>query len=301
MSTLILMLPRFDLYSPANLKEALGLLREKGEGSAILAGGTDLIPRLRARELRPKYVVDLSSLKELKYAKRDGSLIKIGALTTVDEIGKTDLFKNGCDVFRVVTKKFGGPHIRNVATLAGNLGTAISSSDFIPTFMALDAKVKMVSDGSSREITIEQLIPSKRCVTCAPQEIMTEIHFRDLGNNEYCSFEKLGRRVIMDVAMISSTVCLKLDKSGEKIEDIRAVFNRLKGKVPERAKKTEEYLKGKEYSAKAVEGALGVLGSELNLTSDYRASKEYREDMAKVLFKRALARCVDEIRGGISK
>jgi len=295
------MLPRFDLYSPANLKEALGLLQEKGEGSAILAGGTDLIPRLRARELRPKYVVDLSNLKELKYAKKDGNTIKIGALTTVDEIGKTDLFKNGCDVFHVVAKKFGGPHIRNMATLAGNLGTAISSSDFIPTFMALDARVKMVNDGSSREITIDQLIPSKRCVTCAPQEIMTEIHFRDLDSSEYCSFEKLGRRVIMDVAMISSTVYLKLDKSGKKIEGVRAVFNRLKGKVPERAKKTEEYLRGKEYSAKTVEGALSILGSELNLTSDYRASKEYREDMAKVLFKRALDRCVEKIRGGVSK
>ena len=295
------MLPKFDLYSPANLKEALGLLQEKGEVSAILAGGTDLIPRMRARELRPKYVVDLSNLKELRYAKKDGNTIKIGSMTTVDEIGKTDLFKNGCDVFHVVTKKFGGPHIRNMATLAGNLGTAISSSDFIPTFMALDARVKMVSAGSSREITIEQLIPSKRCVTCAPQEIMTEIHFRDLDSREYCSFEKLGRRVIMDVAMISSTVYLKLDKSGKKIEDIRAVFNRLKGKVPQRAKKTEDFLRGKEYNTKTVESALEILGGELNLTSDYRASKEYREDMAKVLFKRALARCVEKIRGGISK
>jgi CO/xanthine dehydrogenase FAD-binding subunit len=302
MSFLILMLPKFDLYSPSNLKEALSLLQEKGEGSAILAGGTDLIPRIRARELRPKYVVDISSLKELKYAKKDGDTIRVGALTTVDEIGRSRLFKNGCDIFQAVSKKFGGPHIRNMATLAGNLGTAISSSDFIPVFMALDARVKVNNGaGSSREITIEELIPSKRCVTCAPQEIMTEIYLRDMDSNEYCCFEKLGRRAIMDVAMVSSTVYLKLDKSKKKIEDIRAVFNRLKGKIPERAKKTEEHLRGKVYNEKTLEEALKILGSELNLTSDYRASREYREDMAKVLFKRAMTKCVEKIQGGASK
>jgi len=295
------MLPKFDLYSPTNLTEALNFLRDEGERSAILAGGTDLIPRLRARDIRPKYVIDISGLQELKYIKRNGNIIRLGALTTVDEIGNSKVFKNACDIFHVVYKKFGGPHIRNMATLGGNLGTAISSSDFIPILMALDATVKAVSHMGSREMSIEELIPSKRCITCAPHEIMTEISFQSVDGNSYCGFEKLGRRNIMDVAMVSSTVYLKLDDSKRKIEGIRASFNRLKGKIPERAKKTEEYLRGKEYSAMAVEGALGVLGSELNLTSDYRASKEYREDMAKVPFKRALARCVDKIRGGTSK
>ena len=258
-----------------------------------------MIPRLRNRDIRPKYVVDISNLKELKYVKMNEGMIRVGPLTTVYEMGRTKPFKNGCDIFQVVSKKFGGPHIRNMATVGGNLGAAISSSDFISVLMALDARVKVSSGKSSREITIEELIPSKRCVTCAPQEVITEVYFQDLGSNEYCGFEKLGRRVIMDVAMVSSAVYLKLDKSKKKIEDVIAVFNRLKGKVPGRARKTEECLKGKVYNEKTAEEALKILTGELNLTSDYRASKEYREDMAKVLFKRNLAKCVEKIRGGI--
>jgi aerobic carbon-monoxide dehydrogenase medium subunit len=293
------MLPKFDLYSPPTLAEALDFLKKNGESSAILAGGTDLIPRLRGRDIRPKYVVDISNLKELKYVKKDGEMIKVGPMTTVYEMGRTKPFKNGCEIFQMVSKKFGGPHVRNMATVGGNLGTAISSSDFIPVLMALDARIKASGHGSSREMSVEELIPSKRCVTCAPHEVMTEIYFHDMGGNEYCGFEKLGRRVIMDVAMISSTVYLKLDVSKKKIEDVRAVFNRLKGKIPGRARKTEEYLKGKPCNEKTVEGALKILAGELNLTSDYRASKEYREAMAAVLFKRNLAKCVEKIQGGI--
>jgi len=99
------------------------------------------------------------------------------------------------------------------------------------------------------------------------------------------------------IAFVNSAVYLKLDRSMRRIDDIRIAFNRVAGKIPGRAKRTEEELRGTLLGPETIQAALSMLRRELQPTSDFRVSAEYRMDVACVLFKRALDRCVRRLIG----
>jgi xanthine dehydrogenase small subunit len=99
------------------------------------------------------------------------------------------------------------------------------------------------------------------------------------------------------IAFVSSAVYLKLNKRTGLVEDVRIAFNRVTGKIPERAAHSEEALRGKILTAHLIEEASHVLNKELQPTSDFRVSSEYRSQVASVLFKRALKRCYERLVG----
>ncbi len=109
------MFSKFDMFFSDEFKDILKFLDSNHGKAVLIAGGTDVVPRLQNRELITDYLVDLSGISELKGVKKEGNEIRIGALTTIAEIRKLQL-KNGCDIFNVVGKKFGSPPIRNQAT-----------------------------------------------------------------------------------------------------------------------------------------------------------------------------------------
>jgi CO/xanthine dehydrogenase FAD-binding subunit len=97
------------------------------------------------------------------------------------------------------------------------------------------------------------------------------------------------------IAFLNCSVYLKLDKKTRRVEEIRIALNRVTGKIPARATKTESALKGQILSSQLVETGMRVLKSELQLTSDFRVSMEYRHEVAPVLFKRALINCTERL------
>jgi len=94
---------------------------------------------------------------------------------------------------------------------------------------------------------------------------------------------------------VSSAVYLKLDKKTRVASDIRIAFNRVGGKIPERARLSEKMLRGKILSPQLIEETASTLSNELQLSSDFRATQEYRSDVDYVLFKRALERCFESL------
>lgn len=121
--------------------------------------------------------------------------------------------------------------------------------------------------------------------------------FRELDEQSACAFEKIGMRNSLIIAFVSSAVYLKLDKTTKRAEEVRIAFNRVGGKIPELAKHTEEKLRSKILNPQLIDDAIASLRSELQLRSDFRVSGEYRSDVACVLFKRTLDRCVERLVG----
>jgi carbon-monoxide dehydrogenase medium subunit len=99
------------------------------------------------------------------------------------------------------------------------------------------------------------------------------------------------------IAFVSTAVYLKLDKKSGLVDDVRIAFNRVTGKIPERARRTEEALHGKLLTMKVLDETTSALRKELRLSSDFRVSEEYRSEVAGVLFKRALTRCYANLVG----
>jgi len=242
-------------------------------------------------------LVDLSGLSELRYVKREDGEIKIGALTTIADLEKqVDNSAWGKFLNDAITK-FGSPNIRSLATVGGNICAASSSEDLIPVFLALDAKVKTLGKNGTREIPLQEFLAAKRKTALHADEILAEVSFPEPSARAACSFQKLGMRNILIIALVSVAVFLETDESRSKIVQARVALNRFKSKIPQRVESVEKELVGQTLSEWTIKSAVERLGEELALTSDYRASAEYRTEAVKVLLRRALVACQQKILG----
>ena len=288
---------RFDMYVPENLTDLLDYLDSHQSGVHLIANGSDLINRIQRRQINPKTLVDLSGLSEFSYVRNDGKTIKIGALTTIADIIASPVIDARHDVFREVAAQFGGPSIINVATMGGNVCAVSSSEDLLPVLLVLDAQVRLRSKNGERVLRLEDFMKDKRIADLRSNEILVEVMFPELDNSSACAFEKVGMINSLIIAFVNSAVHLKLDKGTRRIEEIRIAFNRVARKIPGRARRTEEKLRGQILNERVVKESLSSLNAELRLSSDFRVSGEYRTSVAGVLFKRALNRCTEKLLG----
>jgi len=288
-------LHRFDMYVPENLNDLLNYLDDHQSGVQIIANGTDLINRIQRRQVEARLLVDISGLSEFNYVRNDSGKIRIGALTTIQDLISSPLLGEHYDVFRDIASKFGGPSIVNMATVGGNICAASSSEDLIPVLLVLGARVTLRSKNGERVIGLDDFLTDKRQTAMLPNEILIETMFDELDNQSACAFEKIGMRNSLIIAFLNCSVCLKLSKENKRIEEIKIAMNRVSGKIPNRARKTEAELRGNPLTKEKVENAITILKNELQLTSDFRASKEYRQNVGPVLFKRALIKCSERL------
>lgn len=288
---------RFDMYVPSDLTDLLEYLNMNQTGVDLIANGSDLINRIQRREVTAKVIVDLSGLSEFSYVRKEGKTIKIGALTTIADLTSSPVIDSRHSVFCEVAAKFGGPSIKNVATVGGNICAASSSEDLLPVLLVLDATVRLRSKFGERLLRLDEFLKDKRLVDLKANEILVETMFQELDETSACAFEKVGMRNSLIIAFVSTAVYLRLDKKSGLVDDVRIAFNRVTGKIPERAKRSEEALHGKLLTMQLLEETTSALRRELRLSSDFRVSGEYRSEVAGVLFKRAVARCYANLVG----
>jgi len=287
-----------ELYSPTDLNDALRFM-EHGDGSvAVIASGTDLLPRMKKRQVSPSLLLDISSLNEdLRYISQSDGTVRLGALTTVADLLESPMFDDRLSMIKEAARLFGAPQVRNVATVGGNVCSASSSEDLIPVFMALEAEAKLVSVRGSRTLPLKDFIVGKRKTAIRPSEIFSEISFSVPQGHSWTAYEKLGRRNMLIIAIVNEALSLTLDDDLRTIRSARIALNRVSGKVPALAAKTNGFLEGKKVSDETIAEAQKVLSSELSLTSDFRGSGAYRTELARVYLKRLLERCCVKIGG----
>jgi len=287
-----------EIYSPTDLNDALRFIEHDGRNAAVIASGTDLLPRMRRRQISPSILVDISSFTEdLRYIRRSDGTIRLGALTTVTNLLESPMFYGKLSIIREAAILFGAPQVRNVATVGGNICSAASSEDLIPVFMALDAKLKLVSARGERTVPLKDFIVGKRQTAMKPSEILAEVSFSPPEGHSWTAYEKLGRRNMLILAIVNEALSLTLEDDLRTIRSARVALNRVSGKIPALAVKTNDFLQGKKVTDQIIAQAQKVLASELSLTSDFRGSREYRTEVAQALLRRLVERCTRQIRG----
>jgi len=287
-----------ELYSPTTLNEALRFIEGGDKKVAVIASGTDLLPRMRKRLITPSVLLDISSFREdLRYIRQSDGVVRLGALTTVADLLDSPMFNDRLSMIREAATLFGAPQIRNVATVGGNVCSAASSEDLIPVFMALDARLKLVSARGERTVQLRDFILGKRETSMKPSEILAEVTFAPPQGHSWTAYEKLGRRNMLIVALVNEALSLTLEGDLHTIREARIALNRVTGKVPALAVKTSKFLTGRKVSQATIAEAQKVLGEELSLTSDYRGSGAYRKEVAQVFLKRLLERCSRHVGG----
>lgn len=280
-------LPKFEYIAPKTMEEALSLLSRYKGRARVIAGGTDLVPKLRRREIKaPDYIIDLKGIPNLDYIKYDeGSGLRLGALATIHAVETSPVVRERFAVLLQAAESMASPQVRNRGTIAGNICNGVPSADTAPALLTLEARLRLISPKGERTVGIEDFFTGPNQTVLGDEEVLQEIQVPDLPPSGKGSYLKLTPRRAMDLAIVGVAVVVMADDGVCK--DIRIALGAV-APAPFRARKAEDIIRGKGFSAEAIEKAAEVAASEAKPIDDHRASAEYRREMVKVLTKRAI-------------
>jgi len=261
-------------YSPNNLQEALKILNEKD--MIIYAGGTDLMVKNKnSTSLLPGFTKDLlyvGNLKELKEIKSDDNKIEIGAVCTLSFLLRIESVP---EVLKKAIRSIASPAIRNMGTIGGNICNASPAGDTLPILYALDAKLKLVSLSSSREVKIDDFILGPGKTILKNNEILESVLIEKINFNKVF-YEKVGARKACAISKVSFTALAKINN--EKIEDIRIAVGSVGPKIV-REKSVEEILIGKEIKeiGNFLPEVEKIYSQKITPINDQRSTATYRK------------------------
>lgn len=284
-------LPRFDYFAPESLEEAHQILREKGEGAHLLAGGTDLLVKMNHGLLKPKSVIALKHIKgldEIRFDPREG--LKIGATTLLASVAShPDILKHYPAVAAAALET-ANVQIRNMGTVAGNLCNAAPSADNAPTLLALNAEVVIAGLEGERRLPLEDFFKGPGQTALEPGEILTAVVVPPPVPHSGVSYQHISARGKVDISAVCVGAMVVMDQ--EICREAR-IFLGAVGPTPLRAEKAEEEIRGQALTEERIEKA-GTLASDASRPiTDVRSSAEYRKQMTAVLTRRALREAWD--------
>ena len=272
------------------IEEACKLFFESGDEASLLAGGTDLIPKLKQKLIRPKAVINLKKIPGLDFVKADGvSSVSIGTLVHIADIAVHPLLQERFPVLCVAARSIGSMQVRNLATLGGNLCNASPSADMVPGLLVLDARVKVAGPSGSREFPLEDLFAGPGKMNLAKGEILTEVRIPFPSAHTRQIYLKHSIRRAMDIALVGVAVALSFDDRTKVCHKARVAFGAV-APTPVRAKKAEEKLVGKKVEEFSLESVGEIAAKEVAPISDVRGSANYRLEMVKELTIEAIKR-----------
>jgi CO/xanthine dehydrogenase FAD-binding subunit len=288
-------LSEVEVVSARNLKDALSILHDRLDGIKLIAGGTDAIIQAKDGSLQTRQLLDISSLPELRYIRREGSVIHIGALSTYSDITESPMLNSSCRMLVEASRMIGSLQIQNRATIGGNLGNASPAGDTIPPLYALDANVKVQNHERSRLVPLEKFFLGYRKIDLQPDEIITEISFEAVEKPYDGTFLKLGLREGHFISLVSLAIRVKWESEGDKFSDVSVALGAV-APVVFRARKCEEYLKNRTLADDTIWNAGKIASEESSPISDLRASANYRRAVIPSLLYKAVDTLIDSRR-----
>ncbi len=274
-----------EFLSPPTLNDALELKREHGAAARVIAGGTDLILRMRAQVLRPSWLIDLQQAALNSICLSD-KYLELGASLSISEILQNARIEHRFPAIAMACRQFAGPPIRNRATIGGNIVNASPAADLVSPLIAYDAEIILKSANGERTMPLVKFFTGAGKTLLKDDEILTQIRLPLTAASTTAYFIKLAQRNSMAISQLNLTTRLKLDQQGL-IETARIVLGSVAA-VPMRAVAAEAVLVGEKPSEELFYTAAAQARQEVNPISDIRASREYRLQMTQVLVRRAL-------------
>jgi aerobic carbon-monoxide dehydrogenase medium subunit len=261
----------FTYKRAASVDEALDLAAAAGGDAKFLAGGHSLLPLMKLRLAVPEVLIDVSKLRELSYVRDEGSHIAVGALSTHDELSRSDVLGAGLPLLAHVAGQVGDPQVRHRGTIGGSLAHADPAADLPAAVLALDATLVARGPSGIREIPATEFFSALFETALEPTDLLTEIRIPKPQAADRWAFQKFTKRAI-DWAIVGVAV------QGGNV----ALVNM--GQTPLRASAVEQALS----SGASPKDAASHAADGTESPEDLNASRSYREHLARVLVGRAL-------------
>ena len=270
-------------FAPTDVGEALKFLAEYGEKATVLAGGTDLVPRINYYELRPDNLMDIGKLG-LNFIEDKGSMVVVGATTTWNQVADSTILLEKMGVLTGAAKQGACVAVRNAGTIGGNLVNASPAGDLTAVLLALDAELFLKSSDSERTVHIQDFFTGPGKSVRKANELLIEIRIPVPAGQT--SFFKLGRRKAMTLSVANTCVHLVMD--GKQCKNARISLGAM-APTPLRCVKAEAFIQGKNVDVKVISDCAAEAVAESNPIDDQRATAWYRQKAGKALVARALA------------
>lgn len=284
------------LHEPHSLADALKLLREL-EDTRILAGGTDLLVDLKEGLAEAKHLISLKKIEELKNIKTQDDLIRIGALVTPNELADSSLIQNYLPALSEASGSMASLQIRSMATIGGNIVSAVPSADLPPSLIAADASVSLICSEDTREVALIEFFRGPKMSVCRGEEILTEILIPIPKSNTGISYQKVMLRKANALAVASVAAKITLNNGKGKIEKASVVLGAV-APTPLLALEASEGLLGKAPSDSLFHKAALTAKDECSPITDIRGSIWYRKQIVEVLTLRALKEALSRAQEG---
>ncbi|MCH8949916.1 MAG: xanthine dehydrogenase family protein subunit M [Chloroflexi bacterium] len=277
---------RFEYFAPESVDEAVSLLRERGDGVKLLAGGTDLLVQMKEAGLHPPAIVSLHLIPDLRGIAEDDGL-RIGSGTEMVEVAAHDVVRDRYTALAEGAGIVGSVQTRNMATIGGNIANAAPSADTAPPLAVFDAEAEITGPNGSRRLPVAEMFDGPGSTVLASDEVLVALHLPAQPARTGSVYQRHTPRKTMDIAAVGVAVKLSLADNGEVIESARICLGAV-GPTIIRAEQAEQALTGQPPSDELFDNAAALAQAAASPISDVRGSAEFRRYLVGVMTRRCL-------------
>lgn len=290
-------------FTPTTVADALGLLRQYGDQAQIIAGGTDLILDMQTGAHPPvAALVDVTRIEGLAEIRREEDFVLVGAAVTHTQIEQSALVRAHGMALVESCRVVGGPQVRNVATLGGNVAHALPAADGTIGLLALDAEVQVCTLEENGHLAcgwqpLLALFAGPGRNTLRRNQMIGAFRFKVQQPHQASAFDRIMRPQGVALPILGVAAQVRLDPTGQQVVAAQIAMGPA-GPIPFRATEAEAVLTRALFDDALVEAAIAAAQAQAQLrTSKHRASQEYRHEMVAVLLRRVLVQAVARARG----
>ena len=280
-------IPDIELHEAATLEEAAAVMQRYAPDARLLAGGTDLLVDLKTGRLRVGHVVSINRIDALRGISMEAASLRIGALTSITELDRSPLVRERFSPILDATGKMAAPQVRNVATVGGNIASAVPCADLPPILTTMYASVTLWSAAGRRNVPLEAFFVGPRTTVCRDDEVMTAVLIPKPAPGFGAAYARFGLRDGNTIAVAAVAASLTLDRSNT-VKDARIVLGAV-APIPKLVEPAAAHLIGQAPDRDAFGPVAELTMAAAEPISDVRGSADFRRELIGVLTRRALA------------
>lgn len=281
-----MILSDIEFHEASTLEQAAELMTRCGTHARFLAGGTSLVVDLKTDRYHADHLISLNRIVSLRGISSADNGVRIGALTTLNEVATSDLIRNKYPIIREAAQEMASPQIRNLGTVGGNIVGAVPCADLPPVMAVTYCTINLWSPSGVRNMPIEAFFVSPRQTVRRDDEILTEVIIPQPPARFGAAYARFGLREANSVAVAAVAASLILNVDGS-VDRARICLSAVAG-TPMMVADAQSMLSGKVLDKSGLDRAADAAMATAQPISDLRGSANYRRELIGILTRRAL-------------
>lgn len=285
------------IHLAAGVPDAIAALTADPD-AVVICGGSDVLIKIREGKLAGCSLVSIHGIKALQGVSMepDGTIV-IGPGTTFSQLTNHPIIRQHIPVLGFAVDQAGGPQLRNIGTIGGNICNGVTSADSAPALLTLNAQLEITGPDGLRAVAQEDFYAGPGRVRLAHGELLTAVRIRPQDYRGFGGhYIKYAMRNAMDIATLGCAVSLRLSEDKQSIADYRLAFG-VAAPTPVRCPATESMAAGRPVSQALLDQISASALTEVHPRTSWRASREFREQLVRTLSRRATLQAIENAGG----